>query len=77
MASNDMDKVQQFDHVESTDSVDKFVFSDEAAERGSAIQEEERNLTIKQAARKCWKSVMYSKSLRVLKEKPSFELTAP
>ncbi|KAH6974144.1 general substrate transporter [Ilyonectria sp. MPI-CAGE-AT-0026] len=55
-----MDKVQQFDHVESTDSVDKFVFSDEAAERGSAIQEEERNLTIKQAAGKCWKSIMYS-----------------
>ncbi|KAF7554882.1 hypothetical protein G7Z17_g2604 [Cylindrodendrum hubeiense] len=60
MSSNDMDKVQQFDHVESTNSVDKFVFSDEAAERGAAIQEEDRNLTIKQSVRQYWKSIMYS-----------------
>ncbi|KAH7139947.1 general substrate transporter [Dactylonectria estremocensis] len=60
MTSSEVDKVQQFDHVESTDSVDKFVFSDEAAERGAAIQEEERNLTIAQSTRQFWKSILYS-----------------
>ncbi|KAK7397566.1 hypothetical protein QQX98_013063 [Neonectria punicea] len=60
MASNEADKVQEVIHVETTSSFGKLVLSEEVAERGAAIQEEERNLSISQAARRCWKSVMFS-----------------
>ncbi|KAK7423264.1 hypothetical protein QQZ08_009160 [Neonectria magnoliae] len=60
MASNEARKVQEVIHVETASSFGKFIFSKEVAKRGAAIQEEWRNLSISKAARRYWKSVMFS-----------------
>ncbi|KAH6884221.1 general substrate transporter [Thelonectria olida] len=60
MASNDQDKTDHCLHVETASTVGKLGFSEDAAKKGNAIQEDERHLTVLEATRRFWKSVMFS-----------------